>query len=61
MRKAFSLRWMLLASHVVVVLLSLAVAAVILTLLLRGYQERLVLARLSDVAIPTYYQAVDMA
>ena len=56
-----SLRSRLLVSYILLIVLSLAVAAVALVYLLQGYHNKLALARLDDVAIPMIAQIREMA
>ena len=52
MRRFGTLHSRLLVSYVLVVGLALAAAALALGFLLQGYQDRLTLSRLTDVAVP---------
>lgn len=56
-----SLRWHLILSHTLIVLLCLAIVAVAVIGLLQGYRVRFASARLDDMTVPIYTQARALA
>ncbi|MFQ5826841.1 MAG: sensor histidine kinase [Dehalococcoidia bacterium] len=56
-----SLRWRLILSHTLIVVLCLAIVAVAVSALLQGYRNRFAMARLDDMTIPIYIQARSLA
>lgn len=56
-----SLRWRLILSHTLIIVLCLIIAALAVIGVLQGYRTRLSLARLDDMALPIYIQARALA
>jgi signal transduction histidine kinase len=56
-----SLRSRLVLSYIAIVVISLAIVAVVATLVIQGYRDRFVTARLDDMTRPIYVQAVSLA
>ncbi len=55
-----SLKWRLFTTYIVVIIVTLVVVALGVSLLMRGYVDRLSLARLDDMTRPIYVQIVGM-
>lgn len=58
---SMSLRWRLILSHTLIVVLCLFIVTVAVIGLLQGYRNRFAMARLDDMTIPIYIQARSMA
>jgi len=56
-----SLRMRLILSYTLIVVLCLSMVAVVVSVMLQDYRDRVVMARLDDLTIPIYIQARSLA
>jgi len=56
-----SLRMRLIISHTLIVVICLSIVAVVVSVLLQGYRDQIVVARLDDISRPIYVQVISLA